>query len=833
MSVNKNTQWSSKIKKFGITDPFLKLITVKYEDSIPWQTVVKDQEALNLYVKDVLLPELKTKATWDCIHRRSAKSLFVYFADLDVEQILETDELTRDEKSLVDVHLYFGYEDEDEEDENYMSREEAEMHCKELAALELATILNTKKEAAFKVWFDNVEKKYPTNYGFQYLILKPIIEQSGYNSRRLLTAPDTGVLKWLLTRIKLEFYIPSSNFGFEYRMRLANGLNSWIKDGWQFIPSGTANTARLTAAAARSGWCIAGHHYAHFYLSTSCFYILRENGKPVVALRVGKQDQVFHEIRGVNNCIASKYYSEIWFFIRSIFPKYTNCSMIGNGAFIKGMVPNFSQMVTQNIEKNNNNLSWWQEMTFTWPGTYDLVPDQLKSKVKFDSDGFLTNQFYMSLGFEFRQKHGLHFSESEYINVLMQHPQLYDEIGITDNLKLDTACIKGALNRLVLDDITLKEYSELPEFVRKSPEIITQINAHLPLSFEKKISKRGSNFAERNNPLKLEDHLLYSPDEPEELTILRALEAIIKNQSSDFTDIIFPKAILNHSEFKEIRKKAWLQSVLKNPTFYFAFPADLIEENVWSPKKDIDEKHQKTLNSWITRIQYRPWYLESENKVPKSVRHHEALLRAYLFGWGEILKKNPSRIWKKVNSFQRVYMSYAALRNYYIFTTIVNAFGTTTKWYSKSSSRMRAMPAYQLAVIYSAVRNNTSSLAVRKLIVPLSPAAVSGIPLDPLRALLQMYPSRLTQLIYLINKKHVSENFYFNQIDPATPVVRKIHVGSLVELVIDGELKRVSIDLEVEGFELIPRESAEAKILFSQKEGDIIPEYNIEIKKIL
>ena len=43
----------------------------------------------------------------------------------------------------------------------------------------------------------------------------------------------------------------------------------------------------------------------------------------------------------------------------------------------------------------------------------------------------------------------------------------------------------------------------------------------------------------------------------------------------------------------------------------------------------------------------------------------------------------------------------------------------------------------------------------------------------------------------------------------------------------------MSIGLEVEGFELIPRESAEAKILFSQKEGDIIPEYNIEIKKIL
>lgn len=37
MAANNTIQWSSKFKKFGINDPFLQLVTVKYENKIPWQ----------------------------------------------------------------------------------------------------------------------------------------------------------------------------------------------------------------------------------------------------------------------------------------------------------------------------------------------------------------------------------------------------------------------------------------------------------------------------------------------------------------------------------------------------------------------------------------------------------------------------------------------------------------------------------------------------------------------------------------------------------------------------------------------------------------------------
>jgi hypothetical protein len=217
-----NTQWSSKFKKFGITDPFLKLITVKYENSIPWQTLVKDELTLNQHIKDVLLPDLKKKTIWNGAYHVGAKSLFVRCSDLDIEQILETDELTANEKSIINLHLDLGDEYDDEESEFYMSPEEIEKFYSDHVAPILQDILNKKKEAAFEVWFENIQKEYPKNVAFHYLILEPIIEQSGYNTRQLLPAPDNVVLKWLFFRMKRDFYEPSTNFGLEYTLCLSN-----------------------------------------------------------------------------------------------------------------------------------------------------------------------------------------------------------------------------------------------------------------------------------------------------------------------------------------------------------------------------------------------------------------------------------------------------------------------------------------------------------------------------------------------------------------------------------------------------------------------------------
>ena len=834
MAANTTTQWSSKFKKFGITDPFLKLLTVKYENSITWP-VVKDELTLNQHIKDVLLPDLKKKTIWNEAYNQSSKSLFVGDDHLDVEQILKTDEFSDDEYSEVTQYLngIDNYDEYVETGQITESLEEYTINMMEFAAYALATIINNRKEDAFKIWFDNVQKKYPKNVAFQYLILKPIIEQSGYNSRRLLPAPDNGVLKWLFVRIQHELYLPSTNFGLEYRMRLSNGLNHRVINGWQFIPSGIENAAKLTAAAARSGWCIAGQYYAKYYLELCDFYILREKDKPVVALRVDKKNQKCCEIRGVNNVIPDNYYSEIWFFISSIFSSSTIPSKFVKSNSAERMVPHFSKIVNENLEKNKKNSEWWQEMVSKWPGTYDLVPDELKSEVKLDTSTFIKNQFYMSLGVEFREKYGIHFSESDYIGLLEQHPQFYSELGILDNPTLAAACIKGVLNRLIVNDITYKEYNKLPEFARKSPEIINRITTHLPLSFEKNIIKRGSNYKERNESVMLEEHVSYTQGESLDLTVLRALESIIKNQSSDFTDVIFSNEIISHPDFKEIRKQAWLKAVLKDPTFYFAFPIDLVHEHVWAPQTKISAKDEETLKTWVSKIEARPWYLATEGKVPKSVRYHEALLRAYLIGWGVILSKTPSQIWKKTYYYQRVYMSYAALRNFYIFSVLAKSFGKRGGGFSTASARMRQIPAYQLAFLYSAIINSMPNSIVRNLIKPIITPTTKGIVIDPQYELIKLFLSKgFNQFLYLSIRKPDPENYYFNRIDPKTPYLPKVKFGSRIELEINGKVQLFSFGVQYPEFELIEKESPEAKILLGKFEGDEIPELNMRIKAI-
>jgi hypothetical protein len=805
---------STKFKKFGIKDSFLQLITIKYEKIIPWQSIVKDESTFNSYLKDVLIPELenKTKFSEEDTFSNLGKSFFINIRDVDVDLFLQIDLFSQEERK----QILKNYKDLNNTD------------IRRNIAKSMWLTLNKRKEDAFKVWFDYLKKKYPKNLAFQYLILKPIIEQSGYNSRRTIAAPDTGVLKWLFNRMDNGMYNPNTNFASEYRLRLIYGLSGRVLNGWQYIPASNSNVSKLTSASAGSGWCVADYHFAHQYIKSCDFYILRENGKPTVACRVGKKYSHILEIRGKNNDVALQYYPEIWFFINTIFSKYSTPESLQNNWELSYMLPNFCTIIENSLKLNANNLEWWQEMVDKWPASFEYVPNELKTKIEFKQNELLTNSFYLKLGFA--DKYGIKYSEKDFVNLIKQYPNLYSEMVFKETDAIKNACIEGTLNRLVLNDITITEFSSLPEFVKESSQIKNRLQTHFPKSFEK-IVRRGKNYTERFNPVRLEDYLAFDKNESLEITVLRATEDIIQNKSSDFTDVIFSDEILKHPNFKEIRKQAWLKAVIKNPTFYFAFPVDLIQDKVWKPQTEIDEKKVTMLNKWIQSIESRPWYLESEGKVPNSVKYHESLLRAYVKGWSEILKKNPSRIWKKVNSFQRVYLSYAALRNHHIFLTLVNSFGPQGKYYNKSSNRMRAIPAYQLAILYSSLKTNLTYGKMQNLIEPLHPKRKEGVKPDPHRDLLNYFQMKNhIQLGYLINNKNLPENFYFNYISPSEAL--RVQTGCLVELEIDGELALYSIGIKKEGHQFISIDSTEAQFILNKREGDFIPELNIRIKRI-
>jgi hypothetical protein len=769
MAVSEIINWSSKFKKFGINDPFLQLVTVKYESQIPWQVAVKDEKSFHNYIREVMLPELKAKAVWDNLSGYSSKSLFVHFSKIDVEQTIAYEALTSSEKQEANQLLsrVNEYEKRCLNGEITDSFDDFKSFCRIEAAQYLASVFNKRKELAFSSWFELMTKKFKTNYAFQYLILKPLIEQSGYNSRRAISAPDNSVLKWLYVRIKNRLYSPSVNFINEYRFRLINGLNGNLTNGWQYIPSGVSNTSMLTAACSGSGWCTAGSYMANYYLAHCFFYILRVNRSHVVAIRVNQRNNKILEIRGVYNNIASDYYPEIWFFIKTIFKEINSMKELEEDLVLKKMLPDFSNAINKRIDEKRLNIEWWQEKLDLWPATMEFIPDEIKSKCSVNSELFVSNSFYLSLGQDFRNKYGVKFIEAEIVNLIIQYPQLYNTLGINSDEKYRSACIKGTLNRLKLEDITMKEFGLLPDFVRNSPEVNDSLVNKFPSSFEKGIIKKGASFKERSKGILINELVSYSNDEAQELTILRTLEFIIKNQSSDFSDTIFPEEIRSNVNFNNIRKQAWLRAVLKNPTFYFAFPVDLITEKIWSPETTIDSKHTDMLNKWIKEIELRPWYLEIDGRVPKSVRNHQLILSAYVKGWGNILKKTPFQIWKKINPYQRVYMSYAALRNFHIFKTIAFSLSKTGSDYNKSSRRMREIPAYQLAILYSSVINNIPERKLKDVIIPLFPASIKGVKSDPQRILIGIYLSGgPIQFSAFLNKKDTPENFYFNHIEP-------------------------------------------------------------------
>ena len=836
MSYQIVVQWSSKFKKFGINDPFLQLITIKYEKQIQWQVKVKNEDTFNAFIRDFMLPELLNKTIWDPNAEKSTKSLFIHFSSINPDTAVVSDALSEDEKNTVKEHLkkISHYKSLFENGEVTCSFNEYKRACRKIAAQYVSSIFNNRKENSYKEWITRFNKKFKNNPGFQYLLLKPLIEQSGYNSRRAISPPDQAVLNWLLVRIENRFYKPSVNLMQEYRLRLIQGLKGSVSHGWQYIPMGISNSPILTAASYGSGWCIAGSDMAKDYLEDCFFYILKKNKKPVVAIRVDNIGigNVIKEIQGVNNSVPLNYYPDIWFFIRSIFPDFhsSDLSQKLNFAYL---LPDFCNVTLKNIEQNEKNISWWQDKLDLWPGTHDFIPDSIKSQCVFYPENYISNSFYWSLGNGFWSKFGIEFSEKDYVNLLIQFPQLYNTIIDKEKTAYKEACITGVLNRLKFEDITLSEFKALPNFVRNSSQIAEQFQKKIPKNLVNAVIKRGSTYSERMEGPKLADLKTFTIDEEIDFTILRVLEYIVKNDSSDFSDIIFPEEIRKHSKFEYIREQAWLKAVLKDPTFYFAFPIDLIYEHIWAPQTKINVKDEKTLETWISRIEARPWYLATEGKVPKSVRYHEALLRAYLIGWGAILSKTPSQIWKKVNSYQRTYMSYAALRNFYIFSVLAKSFGKRGGGFSTASGRMRRIPAYQLAFLYSAVINKTPKSSVSNLIPTIITPTTKGIVIDPQYELIKLFlTNQLNQFTYLVNKKNTPENYYFNRIDPNVPIVEKIHIGSLVELEVDGQIKHISIGINTPGFEFIDKHSAKAKLLFSRKEGEIVPGYGIKIKKI-
>lgn len=839
MYENQITQWSSKFKKFGINDPFLQLITIKYEKLIEWQVKVNDEETFSKFIREVMLPELLKKITWDPNAEKSSKSFFMHYSSINPDAAIGNEALSPDETQVVKEHLkkIAKYNVLFENGEVNCSFNEFKRECRKSAAQYITAIFNERKEKSYASWVKLLKTNFKNHPGFQYLILKPLIEQSGYNSRRAVTAPDKAILNWLFVRIENRFYKPSVNLMQEYRFRLMNGLKVNVSHGWQYIPNKSSSVSVLTAASYGSGWCVASSDMARYYLeSGNSFYILKKFSKPVVAIRVKNiTERGILEIRGVSNSNPIDYYSDIWFFVKKIFREF-DTSDLSKRPYFADLLPDFCKLTLAHMDQNKLNVSWWQDKLDLWPCTYDFIPEAIKPKCQFNKEIYLSNSFYLSLGNKVLSPYGIKFSETDYMDLLVHFPQLYNIIQDKDNKNYKDACITGYLNRLKFDDITFQEFKEMPAFIRDSNQINQQLQIKIPKTLIDAFTKRGTTYTSRLAGPQLAKLVSYTESEDIELTVIRALEYIIKNESSDFSDIIFPNEIRLHPQFSLIREQAWLKAVHKNPTFYFAFPVDLIQKNIWTPQSQIDEKHTALLEKWVSEVESRPWYLEAEKKIPKSVRYHEAMLQAYLRGWIYNLKITPYCMWKKINRYNRMYMSYAAFRNIYIFKTLATSYFFNERYigHKKASARMFGIPTFQLAVIYASKYFNLPKYGIDKYIVALHPATSKPEEADPQRSLITLCKKwPLEKFNMFIHNTDHPDNYYFNRMEPNWPHKPIVKFGSRVELFMHKKKHLCSIGVEYPGYELIDQDSPEGKLIVGKFQGEKIKELDIRILRVI
>ncbi len=100
MSENTFT-YPSKVQKFGIQQVHLKFIVAKYENEIPWQSVVKNEGTLVAFVKSTLLPNLIRKAKWP-LAKGQEKHFFITEKHLNLDHALGNEhELNSDEYEML------------------------------------------------------------------------------------------------------------------------------------------------------------------------------------------------------------------------------------------------------------------------------------------------------------------------------------------------------------------------------------------------------------------------------------------------------------------------------------------------------------------------------------------------------------------------------------------------------------------------------------------------------------------------------------------------------------------------------------------------------------
>ena len=676
-------RWPTKLQKFGIEDRFLRVLVTKYENEIPWQTEVRDEASLQLFVVERMLPRLLERVAYPPMP--GVKHHFVAASHVDLELALTTDqELDRD-----DIEIIRLIRDED---------------GTAAAVKALVEVINTRKARRFQEWIDFLADHYPGQGAFHLLLMRPLFDMAGRGSRRTVVPPVKAVVDWLIRRIDQGRFTPAEHVGRTYCWKLGAGGQRLVVDGWQYIAPGVENAPQLSAAACGSGWCVASLEWAESYLRSNCFYVLRSAGSPVVALRADSPGKTVVECQGRGNSSPTGWYAEIDLFVRSQGLSYRTWrdDEVAAGVAQEG---DFR-------EKHND---WWSERLRYWPFAAWLAPDHIRQQFgELSSDAIGAYLPFPCFG-ELSRQAGLSMSAKDWAAVVEIEPRRFEDVPTKHREQevVREACLKGWRYLVTDDELTLAEIPLIPDFVRADADMNGLIERTFKEVVGQFVRRPPRNAEERLNRFDLSSVLPPTENESMGLAVERALNVLLNNDDGDFSDERFPEFLTTRVDFRQIRRRAWQEALAAHPPLWFALPEDLKGEVDFQPF-DTDNV-RVDIEAWVQKVEASPWILTQQKGVPKTVRLHRRILEAYRDGWLPYLRSHPYRIWVKRGLYRRVYMSYGLLS----VPAVVDAL--TAGWkercatahtdWKRASNRMQAMPIMQVAILrgmgapYQAQRN--------------------------------------------------------------------------------------------------------------------------------
>jgi hypothetical protein len=597
-------RWPTKLKKLGITNPFLKIFVSKYENEIPWGSKINDSDSLKLYIKEIVFLKFMERIEFPP-NNECKNHFYISSKDISLYTALES-EANRNNRDIDVIR-------------NLKSTQGVEV-----AKNALVHLINKRKYLAFKNWIEFLQKEYSDQHEFWLLLLRPLFESSGRGVRRSVIEPNLAVTEWLYLRLSRERLGPNDNMGHQYCLKLGLGSQAKIKDGWQFIAQGVPNSAKLTALCRGSGWCIAGMEYAGHYLDYCDFYILRCHSKPVVAILVERISQKIMECRGRFNEFPEDWKDDINVFLQIQVH-------LTRGYGCPSTSENFEDMPE----------IWWKERINLWPFSVLLAPDTIRNEFEMDMRLGAINCSHFENFTDLANRSGLVLDKEFWRTLIETDPSRYSDCSTTIKAlpAIQDACVSGWLSMIEDDQITLNSIQSIPDFVKKHKVIQDAFQINLPSSFKKAVRVFPSSLHARENRFDIQSVLPAASEESKSLACERMVNTLLNNLDGVFSDEKFVDAVRQRTDYSCIREQAWTEAIQAQPPLWFALPPDL------KSKQDfqlIDSDISRVdIAAWCTKITQKPWLLTQQNGVPKSIRLHKSILYAYREGWLPHLKKNP------------------------------------------------------------------------------------------------------------------------------------------------------------------------------------------------